>query len=78
MNGDIAECCLWNIILTDAEVALLATGIAPWFIHPEALIFYAPLLHGYSPEIDLMKGNNLTVTGATVVAHPPIRYRSGR
>lgn len=76
-NGVIAECAIWNIALADAEVALLAAGVAPWLIHPEALKFYAPLLHGYSPEIELIGGRNLTLTNApTIAAHPPIRYRS--
>lgn len=75
-NGSIAEVALWNIALTDAEVLLLAAGISPLLIHPEALVGYWPLLHGYSPEIDLIKGNNLTLSNTpTVTDHPSICYR---
>lgn len=77
-NGNIAECAIWNIVLTDNDVADLANGIPAWMIRPDALVFYAPLLHGYSPEIELIGANNLTLTNSpTVVAHPAIFYRQG-
>lgn len=69
MSGRIAECAIWNIALTDAEVAALATGVSPRFIHPEALVFYAPLIGVYSPEVDFHGGATLTVTGATQADH---------
>ncbi len=78
-NGDLAECAIWNIALSDAEVALIGsttTPISPLLVHPESLVFYAPLISGASPEIDLMSSNTLTVTGATVSVHPPIHYPS--
>lgn len=74
-NGNIAEVAIWNVDLTDPEAVILAAGVSPLLVRPSALVFYAPLLHGYSPEIDLINGNNLTVTGATIVAHPDINYR---
>lgn len=74
-NGMIAELAIWNANLADADFASLAAGEAPWFVHPEALVGYWPLVHGYSPEIELIKANNGTVTGATVAAHPAINRR---
>lgn len=78
-NGDMAEVAIWNIALSDAEAASLATGISPLLMHPESLKFYAPLLAGLSPEIDLMQANSLTVTGTTFSAHTrvsrPRRHR---
>lgn len=74
-NGNIAECAIWNIALADAEVASLATGIPAWLVHPEALIFYAPLSMGYSPEINIISNTNTgTITGATLIDGPAIRF----
>lgn len=77
-NGAIAEVAIWQLTLTDAEILALAAGVAPWFVHPEGLITYAPLLQGYSPDIDIVGGKTLTLTAApTLVDGPPIRNRSG-
>lgn len=74
-NGNIAECAIWNIALADAEVLALASGVAAWLIHPEALKFYTPLSMGFSPEINIMSNTNTgTVTGATVIDGPAITY----
>lgn len=77
-NGDIAECAIWNVALADADIAALAAGVAAWFVRPDALVFYAPLLQGYSPEIDIVGGRTLTLTSTpALIDGPPIRYRSG-
>jgi Concanavalin A-like lectin/glucanases superfamily len=77
LNGDLAECAMWNVALTDAEIAVLATGIASWFVRPDALVAYWPLVHGYSPEIELIGSRNLALVNAPAIAgHPPINYRS--
>lgn len=36
----------WNVVLTDAEWALLGAGVPPFLIRPDALIWYAPCLAG--------------------------------
>lgn len=77
-DGSIAECAMWNIALADADVLALSSGVAPYFIRPDGLVFYAPLLQGYSPEIDWVGGRTLTLTAApALIDGPPIRYRSG-
>jgi hypothetical protein len=76
-DGDIAEVGVWNVALTDLDVAILASGISPLLVRPDALVFYAPLLNGGSPEPDIIGRRNLTVTGATLATHPRIlRYAS--
>lgn len=73
LDGQVAEVAVWNVALSDAEVALLAsTRVSPFLIHPESLVFYAPLIGQFSPEIDIKGGLTLTVTGATAAAHPRI------
>jgi hypothetical protein len=76
-TADIAELAVWNIALSDEEVALLAKGISPLLVHPESLVAYWPLIGRISPEISI--GNNdrfelTVVNGATASPHPPIRY----
>jgi hypothetical protein len=69
-DGLIAEIGIWNVALNDAEVAVLALGISPLLIRPEALVFYAPVSGG-SPEPDFVSRKNLTLVGTpAVVAHP--------
>ena len=75
MSGMIAEISIWSgLALSDAEVALLAKGVPSLLVNPSYLRTYIPLIGRYSPEIDLMDGRNLTVTGATVADHPRILY----
>ena len=68
-NGSIAEAGIWNVALDSAELVALAAGISPALVRPSALVAYYPLLGATSPEPDLMRGQNLTVTGATASAH---------
>lgn len=43
MNGALAEVGVWNVALTDAEIASLATGMTPLMVRPDALVGYWPL-----------------------------------
>lgn len=52
-SGMLAEIGLWNVGLTDAEVASLAGGFSPLAIRRESLIAYWPLLGNASPEPDV-------------------------
>lgn len=75
MTGDIAEAAIWNIPLTDAEIALLAKGVRPIMVRPAALVAYWPLIGRASPEPDLIGGYDLTLTNSPgVSAHPRIYY----
>lgn len=67
-DGRLAEVCVWNASLTDAEVASLATGIRPSLIRPSSLVLYVPMIR---EVLDLARNNVLTVTGTpTVIEHP--------
>lgn len=69
-SGDLAEVAVWNAALTPAEITSLAAGVCPLLVRPDALVSYVPLVGRTSPEIDLVSGAALTVTGATASDHP--------
>lgn len=71
-DGDIAEAAIWNIDLSDADALSLSKGVSPACVRPEALVAYWPLIGKFSPELDYWRRNELTVSGATQVAHPRI------
>ncbi len=74
-NGRLYLVGLWNIALTDSEVAILASGVAPCAIQPGSLQVFAPLDQGQSPEPNLgVGGGSGTVTGTTVVDGPVLAY----
>lgn len=78
-SGRIAEAAIWNVALSDMEVAALAKGIAPPYIQPAALVGYWPLWALHSPEIDLTANNRLmTVTGTVAANHAPVQPFSHR
>lgn len=71
-NGYIAEPAIWNVALTDAEVADLAKGFSPLLIRPESLVFYSPFI-GQAEYTKDWKGTALTEsTIPGTIAHPPI------
>lgn len=74
MSGFLAEVGIWNVELTLAEIQSLSGGFSPLLIRPSALVFHLNLIR----DILDYKGNALTITGTTVVAHPQIRYPASR
>lgn len=75
-QGDIAECAIWSVDLSAAEIAALAAGFSPLLIRPAALVFYAPLIGRGDPEQDT-RGSLALPYGAgaaapTVVPHPRV------
>ena len=74
MAGLIAEVAIWSTDLSDAEVAILADGYSALFVQPASLVAYWPIIGRTSPEIDIVGGNNMTVTEAVVADHPRIIY----
>jgi hypothetical protein len=69
-DGDIAEVAIWNVVLTDGEIASLGKGFKASRIRPQSLVFYAPLIR----DLQDTKGalaitNNNT---ATVAVHPRV------
>ncbi len=73
MEGDIAHVAVWNVALTDGEVATLAEGVSPLRVRRDSLIAYWPV-GGQSPEADVVGGLNMIVTGTTVSEEPPIPH----
>lgn len=74
-DGKLAEYGIWNRDLTDSERVSLSKGLSPLFF-PNGLIFYAPMIGNYNPEVDLRGGASGTVSGATAFSHPRIIYPS--
>lgn len=72
-DGDIGHVAIWNVALTNGEIASLAAGISPLKIRRDALVYYCPI-NGQSPELDVVGGLNMTVTGAVAVEEPPIPH----
>lgn len=58
-DGSVAEFGIWNIALSDAEVAALYVGGVPkrpWCVRREALVSYQQVLGAASPEPDGVSG----------------------
>jgi len=74
MFGGIAEVAIWNVALTAAEMLVLnpASGmfVSPLAVRPSGLVFYSRLMGQASPEIDRMRGLNLTVNSGVRFDHP--------
>jgi hypothetical protein len=70
-DGRLAECAIWNVLLTADEIASLARGTNPTLIRTTALEVYIPLDGNASPETEWVVGTTGTVTGAVYVEHPP-------
>jgi len=72
-SGCIAEAAIWNVALTDAEVAELALGVCPLFIRPASLVAYWPLLT--TEDNDPVGGYTLTPYNTpSTAAHPRMYY----
>lgn len=71
--GRLAECGIWNVALTDAEVATLAKGFAPPCVRRASLVAYYPMVRDTTSLKDLFSAtaNNLTLAGTTAVADHP-------
>lgn len=71
-DGEIAECAAWSVVLSDAEIAVLAMGVSPLFVRPQSLAFYAPLIRDVR---EITTANVVSAnTDTTVFSHPPMRY----
>ena len=76
MSGMIAEAAIWNVALTAAEVAVLATGVSPLMVRPESLVAYWPLVRDLN---DRVGGLVLTTSASapTVADHIRVFYPVG-
>lgn len=70
-NANISEVALWNVALTDDEIASLAKGFKPTRIRPQSLIFYAPLIRDLK---DWRGGLTITPANSPTVANHPRVY----
>lgn len=73
-NGLIAECGVWNVALSDEEMAALARGRSPLRVRPQNLVEYWPLVGNGTNESGV-KGNVLTNTSSTKSELGPRIYR---
>ena len=64
VNGDAWDVAIWNVALTQAEMEMLAAGASPLMIRPGNLVRYWPAYGDTSPEVELMNGSELTLTGS--------------
>lgn len=72
-DGRLAEMGVWNVALTDEEVAILGQFVSPLMVRPQNLVFYLPAIR--DNDEDLVGGLSLTVGGTpTVSAHPRVFY----
>jgi hypothetical protein len=69
-TGSIADVAIWSAALNTSDIASLTAGFVADLIRPDKLVAYWPLIGRTSPEIELKKAMDLTVTSATQDAHP--------
>lgn len=66
--GVLAECGIWNVALTDAEVATLAKGFGCHHVRCASLVHHVPLIRSNN----VLRGNMTVAAGLAVDTHPPI------
>jgi len=74
MSGSVADAAVWNVALTDADVAMLALGLCPLLIRPDALVAYWPLGGIYGRhDNDLLGGYDMTAYNTPTWADHPTK-----
>lgn len=74
-DGRIAELAIWVVDIGASGFASLNKDISPLLVRPESLVYYAPLIGNFSPEIDLISAKSGTITGSLPAsAHPRVYY----
>lgn len=68
--GALAEVGIWDVALTDDEIASLAKGFTPDQIRPQNLIAYLPLIRSAQD----IKGTSWVASGTLTVADHPRVY----
>ncbi len=68
-SGLIAEAAIWNVALTDAEVAMLALGYSPLAVRPSGLVLYRRMIR--DEDVSIVGGLSFSVGGSPVVAEHP-------
>lgn len=73
-NGKVAEVAVWNVALSDAEVAILALGVSPRLVRPVSLKLYYPLVRDI---VDNRESTSPTTLNTSVFDHPRVLYSFG-
>ena len=80
-DGTIAECAVWSAALSAADFAMLARGVCPLLVRPDALLLYWPLIRPLTAPKGPAPTQAGTVTVAagssTIPAHPKMIYPTG-
>lgn len=71
-DGDIAEVAIWNVALTDDEIASLSRGLSPLKVRPASLVFYVPL---WRDVFDYRASLSITSNNTVPTETHPRRYR---
>ena len=72
LNGLVAHPCVWNVALSESEIAALAKGADPRTIRPESIRAYWPLWgDGAYERSESRRVYNLLSTGATKSSNNP-------
>ena len=76
-EGYLAEAAIWDVALTDDEIAVLGLGqfVSPLMVRPESLVFYLPFIR--DNDKDLIGGTAMTEFGTISPGthpHPAIFY----
>lgn len=74
-SGGLAECALWNRVLTDDELRALGRGFTPAFF-PRSRVFYCSIDGRTSTERNWAGTTHGTVSGAVYLEHPRVIYPS--
>lgn len=72
-SGGLAECALWNRVLTADEMRALGRGFAPAFF-PRGRVFYCPINGRHTTEPNWAGTTHGTVTEAAYLTHPQVIY----
>ena len=79
LAGRLAEITVWGgVTLTASEAKALSLGANPFVVHPDGIVFYAPLFGADSPEPDYSGAQkNVTLTGTAYTAPPGAILKAG-
>lgn len=69
-DGKIAYVTIWDVALSDTDVAALVAGAYPTTIDPTNIVAHYPFASG-SLGVDVVNGNDLTVTGGVYSSDEP-------
>ncbi len=73
-KGEMWDWAAWNVQLTAAEFAYLATGISPLMVRPQNLLGYWPMHDTNNPGHDYLGQHNLTANGTFADYAPTAKW----